>query len=47
MVNTFVRLPILLYKQWNYMFEGSQISPAFDADLCAIACDTPEESEIP
>lgn len=44
-VNTFVRLPILLFKLWNYMFEGAFISPAFEDDLCAIACDNPEETQ--
>lgn len=43
-VNTFIRLPILVYKLTNYMFEGPFISPDFDRDLCAITCPNTEET---
>lgn len=43
--NTFIRLPILYYKWKNYHFEDGRISAAYEAELCAIVCEEPEEEE--
>ena len=44
-VNTYVRLPILLYKLYKYMTVDGSISSEFEADICAVTCEDPEEEE--
>ena len=38
-INTYVRLPILLYKLYKYITLDGSLSAAFEADVCAISCE--------
>lgn len=38
-INTYVRLPILLYKLYKYITVDGSISSSFEADICAVTCE--------
>lgn len=42
-INTYVRLPILMYKLYKYMTVDGTISSSFEADICAVNCEQEEE----
>lgn len=44
-VNTYVRLPILLYKLGKYITVDGTLSADVDRDICAISCEDPDEEE--
>lgn len=41
-INTYVRLPILMYKLYKYMTVDGTIASSFEEDICAVNCEEDE-----